>query len=148
VPFSSADSGLFYFFNENNWEMLVKVVDGCAFNNHYWVFAAATTNIEYVLTVTDEETGAEDCDYERVPRTITALDADSITISPELAASPLRFTFVADWGNNDNLDLDLRLSSSSPDVGGAAVGATFDFPAFMRADFDSDGVRDVPALPF
>ncbi len=38
--------------------MLVKVLDGCPVNQHFWVFAAATTNVEYTLRVTDTETGA------------------------------------------------------------------------------------------
>lgn len=53
VPVSSADSGLFWFFRSANWELLVKVLDGCAVNGHYWVFAAATTNVEYTLEVRD-----------------------------------------------------------------------------------------------
>lgn len=53
------DSGLFYFFNPNNWEMLVKILDGCNQNGHYWVFSAATTNVEYTLTVTDTDTSLE-----------------------------------------------------------------------------------------
>ena len=57
VPFGSNDSGLFWFFNADNWEMLIKVLDGCALNNHYWIFAAATTNVEYTLRVTDTSTG-------------------------------------------------------------------------------------------
>jgi hypothetical protein len=55
VPGSSADSGLFYFFDQDNWEALVKVLDGCGINQRYWSFAAATTNVEYTLTVTDTE---------------------------------------------------------------------------------------------
>ena len=54
---SSPDSGLFWFFSPNNWEMLVKVLDGCRSNGHYWVFAAATTNVEYTLRVTDTDNG-------------------------------------------------------------------------------------------
>lgn len=57
VPVSTEDSGLFYFFNEDNWEMLVKVLDGCGLNDRFWVFAAATTNVEYTLEVTDTWTG-------------------------------------------------------------------------------------------
>ena len=53
----SPDSGLFWFFAPDNWEMLIKIVDGCGFNGHYWIFAAATTNVEYTLTVTDRDTG-------------------------------------------------------------------------------------------
>jgi len=58
VPFGSADSGIFYFFSDNNWEMLVKVLDGCAINQKYWVLAAATTDVGYTLEVVDLEGGA------------------------------------------------------------------------------------------
>ncbi len=54
---ASADSGLMYFFSPDNWEMVVKVLDGCAVTDHFWVFAAVTTNVEYTLTVTDTLTG-------------------------------------------------------------------------------------------
>jgi hypothetical protein len=57
VAFDSDDSGLLYFFDPDNWEMLVKVLDGCAINGNFWVFAAATTNVEYTLTVTDTNNG-------------------------------------------------------------------------------------------
>lgn len=55
---SSDNSGLFYFNNVNNWEMLVKVLNGCnGQNNHYWVFFAATTDVNFELTVTDTQAG-------------------------------------------------------------------------------------------
>lgn len=56
VPFGPDDSGLFYFFEDDNAEVLVKVLDGCSLNNHFWVFAAAATNVEYTMTVTDTQT--------------------------------------------------------------------------------------------
>ena len=55
----SDNSGVFWFFTDGNWEMLVKVLDGCEINDRYWVFSAATTNVEYTLKVTDTETGTE-----------------------------------------------------------------------------------------
>ena len=58
VPFGSDNSGMFWFFGEDNWEMLIKVLDGCGNNNHFWVFAAATTTVEYTLKVKDTQTGA------------------------------------------------------------------------------------------
>jgi hypothetical protein len=58
VPGASDSSGLFWFFAEDNWEMLIKVLDGCALTDHYWVFFAATTNVQFVVTVTDTQTGA------------------------------------------------------------------------------------------
>ncbi len=56
VPFGSADSGLLWFFDADNWEMLIKVLDGCSISGSYWVFAAATTNVEYTLRITDTAT--------------------------------------------------------------------------------------------
>ncbi|MEM7050256.1 MAG: alpha/beta hydrolase [Acidobacteriota bacterium] len=57
VVTTTADSGLFWFFGADNWELLVKVLDGCADNQRFWVFTAATTNVEYELTVRDLEAG-------------------------------------------------------------------------------------------
>jgi hypothetical protein len=53
----TADSGIFWFFNEANWELMVKVLNGCGLNDSFWVFAAATTNIEFTLRVRDTHTG-------------------------------------------------------------------------------------------
>lgn len=53
---ATADSGLLYFFSPGNWELQVKVLDGCRVNDHYWVFAAGTTNVAFTLRVTDLET--------------------------------------------------------------------------------------------
>jgi hypothetical protein len=57
VPGASDASGLFWFFAPENWELLVKVLDGCALNGHHWVFSSATTNVEYTLKVLDTHTG-------------------------------------------------------------------------------------------
>jgi plastocyanin len=58
VPIPTApDSGLFYFFNTSNIEMLLKVLNACGFNQRYWVFFAATTNVEFAVVVTDTQTG-------------------------------------------------------------------------------------------
>ena len=51
------DSAVFWFFSANAWEVLVKVLDGCAFNDHYWVFTAAATNVFYRLEVIDVRGG-------------------------------------------------------------------------------------------
>lgn len=51
----SDDSANFWFFNPNNWELLIKVLDGCATNDRYWVFLSAVTNVEYTVTVHDTQ---------------------------------------------------------------------------------------------
>lgn len=57
VPGGSTDSALFWFFDAANWELLVKVLDGCDNNGNFWVFAGATTDVGFDLTVTDLESG-------------------------------------------------------------------------------------------
>ena len=47
----SADSALYYFFSPENWELMVKVLDGCALNGHYWVFTAASTDVAYEVRI-------------------------------------------------------------------------------------------------
>jgi beta-lactamase superfamily II metal-dependent hydrolase len=56
VPFTDR-AGLFWFFAEENLEMLIKMLDGCSLNDRFWVFFAATTNVEFTVTVVDTETG-------------------------------------------------------------------------------------------
>ncbi len=51
------DSGTFFFFDPDNTELLLKVLDGCRRNGHYWVFYAATTNVEFSISVTDTLSG-------------------------------------------------------------------------------------------
>jgi hypothetical protein len=57
VPLTT-DTGYFWFFTPNNVEMVLKAVNGCAFNSTYWVFAGGLTDVNVVTTVTDTQTGA------------------------------------------------------------------------------------------
>jgi hypothetical protein len=59
------DSGLFYFFDPNNWEMLVKVLDGCAFNEHHWVYAATASDVGIKLVVRDTTLPEQDAEGRR-----------------------------------------------------------------------------------
>lgn len=47
------DTGMFWFFNEDNVELTVKVLDGCGVNGHYWVFVSPGSTVAWELTVTD-----------------------------------------------------------------------------------------------
>lgn len=53
VPLGSEDSGILWFFTPSNFEVMIKVVDGCSLNNRYWIFFAALTNVEFHITVVD-----------------------------------------------------------------------------------------------
>jgi hypothetical protein len=83
VPVDSASSGLFWFFSPDNWELMVKVLNGCAFNNRYWVFSAATTSVAYTLTVEDTRTGAR-----REYRNRSGVPSPAITDTAAFATCP------------------------------------------------------------
>lgn len=54
----TSDTGTFWFFTPNNREAIVKVLNGCTFNQRYWVFAAGLTNVAVTMTVTDTATAS------------------------------------------------------------------------------------------
>jgi hypothetical protein len=54
----TTDTGYFWFFKSTNVEAVIKVLNGCPLNNHYWVFAGGLTNVFARITVRDTTTGA------------------------------------------------------------------------------------------
>jgi photosystem II stability/assembly factor-like uncharacterized protein len=56
VPLT-ADTGYLWFFDPANVEAVVKVLDGCALNRRFWVFAGGLTNVRTAITVRDTRTG-------------------------------------------------------------------------------------------
>ncbi len=53
----TADTGYAWFFDENNVELVLKVLDGCGVNGHFWMFAGGLTNVRVDLTLADSVTG-------------------------------------------------------------------------------------------
>ncbi len=49
----TGDTGYFWFFDESNVELVIKVLDACAINQSFWVFAGALTDQGAVITVTE-----------------------------------------------------------------------------------------------
>ena len=52
---ASGQSGLLWFFTRDNAEVLIKVLDGCGFNNHRWVYVAPVTDLAFNLYVIDSQ---------------------------------------------------------------------------------------------
>ena len=62
--YAFGDSGaLFYFFGPDNTEMLLKVVDGCWLNDHWWVFGFAATDLAYEVAIEDLADGGRTVEY-------------------------------------------------------------------------------------
>ena len=53
----SRESGLLYFFDRDNSEVLIKVLDACSVNGHRWVFVAPVTTLAFNLYVDETATG-------------------------------------------------------------------------------------------
>ena len=54
----TSDTGYFWFFDQANVEVIVKVLDGCGLNDRYWAFASGLTNVKVSLTIVDTVSGA------------------------------------------------------------------------------------------
>lgn len=79
----TGDSGLFWFFSEANLEMLVKVVNACGGFSRHWVYAGATTDVEYTLTATDTATGRSRSYFNPLGRRAAAItDSDAFATCP------------------------------------------------------------------
>lgn len=65
----SDDTGNFWFFSPANLEILIKVLDGCAVNGRWWVFASGLTDVGVRLEVADLETGSVWSDEHKPGRT-------------------------------------------------------------------------------
>jgi len=79
----TSDSGIFYFQNPNNLEFLLKIVNGCSLNNNYWVFFAATTDVEFTVTVVDTQNGMQ-----KVYTNPLGQPADAVTDTAAFATCP------------------------------------------------------------
>lgn len=53
VRTGTRDTGIFWFYNDSNWEAMVKVLNGCAINGKWWVFIGALTDQRYTVSVAD-----------------------------------------------------------------------------------------------
>lgn len=56
VRFASSDSSIWWFYNDRNFEVMLKILNACAINGHYWVFIGALTNQGYAVQVGDVTT--------------------------------------------------------------------------------------------
>ena len=93
VPLTS-DTGYFWFFSSNNVELVIKAVDGRAFNNKFWVFYGALSDVEYTITVTDTATGIVKT-YSNVSGTLASVaDAAAFNGSPNLTEEPTEWSKV------------------------------------------------------
>ena len=90
--FLTPDTGWFWFFNQNNVELVLKVLDGRPVNGHFWVFFGALSDVQYTITVTDTQTGAVKT-YFNAQGVISSVNDTSAFVDNPPATPSANFTF-------------------------------------------------------
>ena len=93
----SRESGLLYFFDKDNSEVLIKVLDACGVNGHRWVFVAPVTTLAFNLRVDETATG-EYWEHKNPRGGATATTKSDITAFP--CSSAASAASVADGGED------------------------------------------------
>jgi len=99
-------TGTFWFFNPDNVELIVKVLDGTNINEFYWTFYGSLSDVEYWITVVDTESGDSRTYYNAPEQQCGRLDNASIPVdlptdpgaSSRVAAVPLVISGEAEAG--------------------------------------------------
>lgn len=53
IWFIIVDMGVFWFFGEDNFELVVKVLNGCVINDYFWVFVVGLIDVGVEISVVD-----------------------------------------------------------------------------------------------
>ena len=122
----SRQSGLLWFFDPDNAEVLIKVLDGCEMNGHRWVFVAPVTTLAFNLSVEETSTGKRW--LHRNPRGgVTAEARSDLTAFPcgPAAASSTSLTWpgasFAAASPGPMADIRYTVAGATADVAGAAA---------------------------
>lgn len=81
----ASDTGSFWFFDPDNLELFVKEIDGVSFNNSFWTFYGALSNVEFTLLATDTATGAQHGYFNRSAQFASQGDIESFPQEESLA---------------------------------------------------------------
>jgi hypothetical protein len=76
----SKDTGVYWFFDDANLELMVKLLDGRAVNGKFWFFYGALSDVDYTITVYDSKTGGSRSWHN--PKGTLASGADINAFSP------------------------------------------------------------------
>lgn len=56
---STGETGFLWFFQPENIELVIKILDGRVINDHFWLFWGGLSDVEYTIRVTDTSEGTE-----------------------------------------------------------------------------------------
>jgi len=132
VPLTN-DTGYLWFFNADNVEVVVKVLDGCAFNQRYWVFAGGLTDVKVIMKVIDSETGVA-ATYYNPPGTAFEPVQDQETFAVCSQGANL-------YGESRYLlgDDEMEALRGGMDLAAASTEAAFEWPVPFQVGLAQDG---------
>ncbi|MDY7094854.1 MAG: hypothetical protein SX243_17920 [Acidobacteriota bacterium] len=81
----SGDTGHFWFFNEENLELMVKILDGGPVNGYGWVFYGSLTDLAFWLSAVDLETGLSNTYVQRERETCGGADVRAFPLDGSLS---------------------------------------------------------------
>ena len=119
VPVEVSDeSGLFWFFNPANIDLVVKVLDGRALNANHWVFFGALSDVEYWITVRDVVGGVKRTYHNTQGRICGQNDTEAFPQSAVAAVAAL----AGESGSMGSAGVDLLRTEALPfEAAGAAL---------------------------
>ena len=117
----ASDSAAFWFFDEDNVELLVKVLDGRTINNHFWIFSGVATDVAYCLEVVDRVTGKtfSHCQEKGQQRSIADVEAlpalapQALSTAPGLSTSDATANPRLSRAARQSIDLSLPSSATT-----------------------------------
>ncbi len=139
VPLTN-DTGYSWFFNADNVEVVVKVLDGCAFNQRYWVFAGGLTDVKVIMKVIDSETGVAATYYNRPGTAFEPVqDQETFAVCPQGANLYGESRYLL--GDEEMEAVRGGSAGAPPDVGAPAF-----WPAIRLAQHDGNCEPDGQTL--
>jgi len=73
----TSNTGMFWFFDSANVELVLKVLDGTNVNGRFWLFYAALSDVEYTISVRDGATGQLKSYFNPARNLASAADLDA-----------------------------------------------------------------------
>ena len=137
----STASGLLYFFDRDNVEVLVKVLDGCAINGHRWVFVAPVTTLAFSLEITERSTGRRFA--HRNPKSLTAetrADTAAFPCEPEARAAAAALNAVTGGPIRPRGASENAVPQAAVDPSTAAAAAAVTEPALPICEPEGPGI--------
>ncbi|MGE5277351.1 MAG: WD40/YVTN/BNR-like repeat-containing protein [Acidobacteriota bacterium] len=109
----TSDTGYFWFFQDTNVELAIKVLDARTIDGRFWVFYGALSNVEYTITVRDTQTGQERSYFNPQDTLASVADTAAFPIEPAGGSSAERASALGPAAARERAEIDALARSAS-----------------------------------